>query len=447
LSDNLQTRLSELGAEHGVPGAVAGIWHDGEVELAATGVCSTSTGIDVTTDTLFQIGSITKVWTATLVMQLVDEGLVDLDAPVKRYLPDFALSDDETTSAVTVRHLLTHTSGIGDLDFGLFGRGDDCIARFTSGLAGRPMLHEPGRFLSYCNSGFVVLGCLIETLREATWDMVIREHMSQPLGLTRTVTLPEEVLLHRASVGHEKNFDGTQTPAAVWGIPRAAGPAGLITQTVNDLLAFAAMHIDDGGEVLSADSARAMRDAQLSVPSGPEGARGLAWNRFTWRGVEAVGHDGGTIGQLSFLRVVPERRFAYALLTNSYQAALVHRDLLAELVRERLNLEVPDLPAPPEPPIAVEHRRYTGRWTWQGLTVDIADQDGALTATLVLPAEGEGPPPEIPPIAMIPVGGHVFRVSVPPIDIDSVCYFLEADSFGRFAFADLRGRLMIRCDD
>jgi CubicO group peptidase (beta-lactamase class C family) len=445
MNTTLGSQLTALCEKHEVPGAVAGIWHGGEVELAATGVCSTATGIDVTTDTLFQIGSVTKVWTATLVMQLVDEGLVDLDAPVKQYLPDFALSDDETTAAVTVRHLLTHTSGIGDLDFGLFGRGDDCIARFTSGLAGRPMLHEPGRFMSYCNSGFTVLGSLIETLRETTWDAAIRARISQPLGLTRTFTLPEEVLLYRAAVGHEKNLDGSQTPAAVWGIPRSAGPAGLITQTVEDLLAFAAMHIDDGGDVLSADSVRAMREPQLSVPTGPEGVRGLAWNRFEWSGTAGVGHDGGTVGQLSFLRVVPERRFAYALLTNSFQAALVHRDLLSETVCERLDLEVPDVPAAPQPPIAVDGERYSGRWTWQGLTVDIADQEGVLTATLVLPAEGEKPAPEIPPIPMVAIGDDAFLVSVPPIDIDSICSFLEADASGRFTYADLRGRLMIRC--
>ena len=165
------------------------------------------------------------------------------------------------------------------------------------------------------------------------------------------------MLLHRAAAGHEKKLDGTQAPASVWGIPRSAGPAGLITQTVTDLLAFAAMHIDDGRDVLSGASAREMRRAQPSVPSGPEGARGLAWNRFEWSGVAAVGHDGGTIGQLAFLRVVPERRFAYALLTNSYQAALVHRDLLRETVADRLGLEVPDVQTAPEPPVAVEAAR------------------------------------------------------------------------------------------
>jgi len=228
----------------------------------------------------------------------------------------------------------------------------------------------------------------------------------------------------------------------MWGIPRAAGPAGLITQTVEDLLAFAAMHIDDGRDVLSAESARGMRDVHAT---GAEGSRGLAWNRFEWSGVDGVGHDGGTIGQLAFLRVVPERRFAYALLTNSYQASLVHRDLLSEVVGERLGLEVPDLPDAPEPPVAIDAERYTGRWTWQGLTVDIGEQDGALAATLVLPAQGEAPPPEIPPIPMTAVGDDAFLVRVPPIDIDSVLYFLEVDGDGRFTHADLRGRLMIKC--
>ena len=441
---NLARRLEELCAEHHVPGAVAGLWHDGDIETAATGVCSTSTGIEVTPDTLFQIGSITKVWTATLVMQLVDDGLVDLDAPVKTYLPDLVLSDEETTRAVTVRHLLTHTSGIADLDFGPFGRGDDCVARFVAGLAGRPMLHEPGRFMSYCNSGFPVLGSLVEVLRGTTWDAAIRERISQPLGLTRTFTLPEEVLLHRAAVGHEKKLDNSQVPAAQWGIPRAAGPAGLITQTIDDLLAFAAMHIEDGTSVLSATSARAMREPQLVAPTAPE-PRGLAWNRFSWDDTAVVGHDGGTIGQLSFLRVVPERRFAYALLTNSYAAALVQRDLLCELVDERLGIDVPDVPDAPEAPVAVEAERYTGRWTWQGLTVDITDAGGRLSAKLVIPAEGEQPPPDIPAIAMTALDDDRFLVRVPPIDVDSVLTFLEADASGRFTHADLRGRLLIRC--
>ena len=359
---------------------------------------------------------------------------------MKTYLPDFELSDDATTDAVTTRQLLTHTSGIADLDFGLFGRGDDCVERFITALAGRPMLHDPGAFCSYCNSGFVVAGRLIEVLRKQTWDAALREHIIKPLGMTRTVTLAEEAMCtarprSRAARGR------IPAAASVWGIPRSAGPAGLIVSTVEDVLTFAQLHLDDGRPAFGG-VARAMRDAHAT---GAEGSRGLAWHLFAWGGVDAVGHDGGTFGQLAFLRVVPERRFAYALLTNSYQAALVHRDLLREVVGERLGLDVPDVPSAPEPPIAIDGERYAGRWTWQGLTVDIGEQDGALAATLVLPAEGEAPPPEIPPIPMTAIGDDAFLVRVPPIDIDRVLYFLEADDDGRFTHADLRGRLMIKC--
>src|SRR5215510_11981351 len=90
----LDERLPALLAEHQVPGAAVAVLADDEIIEAAGGVLSTATGVEATVDSVFQIGSITKVWTATLVMQLVDEGLVELDAPVRRYLPDFGLADD-----------------------------------------------------------------------------------------------------------------------------------------------------------------------------------------------------------------------------------------------------------------------------------------------------------------------------------------------------------------
>ena len=118
-------RLSELIQRHRVPGATLGILHGGEITDTGVGVLSTATGVEVTPGSLFQIGSITKVWTATLVMQLVDEGGLDLDAPVVDALPGFRVADPVVTRTVTMRHLLTHTSGIdGDL-FIDTGRGDD----------------------------------------------------------------------------------------------------------------------------------------------------------------------------------------------------------------------------------------------------------------------------------------------------------------------------------
>src|SRR3954466_13339235 len=111
-----QERLSLLADKHGVPGASLAILSGDEVAEASYGVLNVRTGAPATPDALFQIGSITKVWTATIVMQLVDEGKLDLDRPVVTYLPEFKVADADVTRQVTTRQLLTHTSGIdGDL--------------------------------------------------------------------------------------------------------------------------------------------------------------------------------------------------------------------------------------------------------------------------------------------------------------------------------------------
>ncbi|MEU0486390.1 serine hydrolase domain-containing protein, partial [Streptosporangium sp. NPDC006013] len=128
--ENLRERFDEAARRHGVPGAALAVWAGGELVEVATGVVNRNTGVETTTDSVFQVGSTTKVWTAALVMQLVDEGLVELDRPVRDYLPEFAVADG-AEKAITVRHLLTHTGGFdGDL-FEDTGRGDDCLDRYV----------------------------------------------------------------------------------------------------------------------------------------------------------------------------------------------------------------------------------------------------------------------------------------------------------------------------
>src|SRR4051795_7248137 len=226
-----QDRLALLADKHGVPGATLAILDGDEVGEAAYGVLNIRTGVEVTPDALFQIGSITKVWTATLVMQLVDEGKLDLDAPVVTYLPDFKVADAEVTRTVTTRHLLAHTSGIDGDMFLDTGRGDDCVERYVAACADLGQNHTLGATMSYCNSGYVVLGRLVEVLRGKSWDEVLRERMFAPLGLTSAGTLPEEALLHRAATGHVQPPGEQQQVAPVWGIFRSAGPAGLIQAT------------------------------------------------------------------------------------------------------------------------------------------------------------------------------------------------------------------------
>ena len=177
-----QERLGELAERHRVPGAVLGVLRlrpEGEDELVETawGVLNLETGVETTTDSVFQIGSITKTWIATMAMQLVDEGVLRLDDPVRRVLPELRLADREAAAQVTMRHLLAHTSGI-DGDIGHEASGEEAVAKYVAALAGVGQTHPPGATWSYCNSGYVIAGRVVEALTGGTWDQAVRERLT-----------------------------------------------------------------------------------------------------------------------------------------------------------------------------------------------------------------------------------------------------------------------------
>ncbi len=142
---NWTARLNELASRARVPGATLGIWSDGQEILAAHGVLNSATSVPVTTDSLFQVGSITKIWTATMIMQLIDEGLMSLDTTISQALPGVRLGADDVGNRVTVRHLLSHTSGIDGDIFIDTGRGDECVRRYVDEPLGRPNDHRARR--------------------------------------------------------------------------------------------------------------------------------------------------------------------------------------------------------------------------------------------------------------------------------------------------------------
>ena len=178
---DLQPRLASLVEEHDVAGAAIGVLHDGTVTTAAAGFANRRAGVEATPDTVFQIGSQGKMWTATVLMQLVDEGLVDVDATVRTYLPEFTVADPDVSAAVTLRHLLTHTSGIDGDNFADFGRGDDCLERYVESCVSLEQTHPLGATMSYCNTGFSILGRVIEVVTGKVWDAVMRERLFEPL--------------------------------------------------------------------------------------------------------------------------------------------------------------------------------------------------------------------------------------------------------------------------
>jgi CubicO group peptidase (beta-lactamase class C family) len=384
----LQDRLPALLAEHEVPGAAVGVSFGGEVIDHAAGVLSKATGVETTADSVFQIGSITKVWTTTLVMQLVDEGKVDLDKPVRDYLPDFVIADESAAATITVRQLLCHVSGFeGDI-FNDTGKGDDAIEKYLATLAEVTQLFPPGEMFSYNNAGFAVLGRLIEVLRGKPYDAALREYLFTPLGLKHAATDPYEAILHRAAVGHIRPTpDAEPVPAPVWALTRSNASAGaMLAMRPRDLLAFAQLHLDsgtaaDGKAVLSAASVKAMQEPQVKLPAlGLMGdSWGLGWEIFDWEGTTVIGHDGGTIGQSAFLRIVPEHGLAVTVLTNGGDTIELYKTVIGHVVKELAGLDLPALPTPSATPVPIDADRFLGTYTCEVIDVTIRqDEDGKV---------------------------------------------------------------------
>jgi dipeptidyl aminopeptidase/acylaminoacyl peptidase/CubicO group peptidase (beta-lactamase class C family) len=424
-----QRRLTTLAAKHGVPGATLGILRvrdgvDDELVEAATGVLLKETGVEVTTDSLFQIGSMSKVWTATLAMQLVDEGLLDLDTPLVEVLPELRLGDPDVAKKVTMRHLLTHTSGIDGDVFTDTGRGDDCLEKYVDGLAEVGQNHPLGVTWSYCNSGYSLIGRVIEKLTGKTWDEALRERLIVPLELEHTVTLPEEALLHRAAVGHVGTGDAL-AKAAVWGLPRSLGPAGLIVSTAADALAFARLHLNggaapDGTQVLSEETVALMAKKHVELPDKYSlgDSWGLGWIRFDWNGERLIGHDGNTIGQAAFLRVLPSEGLAVTLLTNGGNTRDLYEELYREIFGELAEVTMPSqLTAPAEPP-SVELSKHVGRYERAATLQEVFVRDGqAVLRTTVTGPLAALMPEESQEWTMTPVDetGDLFVMQPPGV--------------------------------
>jgi CubicO group peptidase (beta-lactamase class C family) len=377
---NLQARLDRAAADFHLPGAAIALVQGSQVLTAITGVTNIRTGSPVVRETLFAAGSVTKVFTASLMMTYVDAGLVDLDAPVVRYLPDFTLQDKAKSRLVTVRMLLDHTGGLpGNCMFDL-PKSQHMVAEIVARLASMPFNSEPGTLWSYSNAGMVVLGRIAEVLSGTTFDEALTARILRPLGLHATADT-NEMILHSVAVGHLVDM----TTGATQVVPRfqldlSNSPAGAtLVCDIAAMVEFARMHLrgglgSNGTRVLSAASVAAMQTAQAPMPWGlGYDQMGLGWTIRRSGGHTVVSHTGANAGAHSSLAVVPDQQGAIAVLTNGTTGAAVHAKLTAELLQESFGVG-PAVPVTaPATPVTVDLDRYTG--------VFVAD-DGQATFTV-----------------------------------------------------------------
>jgi CubicO group peptidase (beta-lactamase class C family) len=353
----------------GVPGVAVGIVH-GDEDAAGFGVTSLENPLRVDADTLFQIGSITKTFTATAAMRLVEAGRLSLDAPVRDYLPDLRLADEAAARRVTMRHLLSHTGGwVGDY-FPATGPGDDALAEVVSRLDGLEQLTPLGGLWSYNNAGFYIAGRLIEVVAGRSFEAALRELVLDPLGLERSFFFPSDVLTYRFAVGHDRSGAVLRS----WYLGRPSAAVGGLIASVKELVAYARVQWRPDG-FLTRESVEEMRRPHAEIGRSMGDAVGLGWYLVEHGGHQFVSHGGATSGQQARLLVGPEDRFALAVLTNHDDggalAGRVEREVLATL----LNVEPAEDSCVERP--ADELTEYVGEF------------DSALELTTVTVVDGD----------------------------------------------------------
>ena len=394
--------------EHRIPGVAVGVIDNGVIRTRGLGVTNVEDAVPVNDHTVFPIASISKTFAATAMMRLVEQGKVDLQAPVRKYLPDFKVRDAAVSRDVTVWNLLTHTSGWEGQVSGP-ERGEDTLRNFVTTISDLMQVAPREAAWSYNNAGFSVAGRVIEAVTGTSINRAMRDLVFTPLGLAHAGTTAGDFIVNRFASGHANRGDA---PAALQRpfSPSVSVTAGGIGLCISDLLAYAKFHMGDGtapgGErLLTRASLEQMRTAQLRKQSTDDDI-GLAWHLRTIGGLRVAAHGGTLAGHILLLEIAPERNFAIAILTNaqngwrliqdveraalkSYQGvtfapnqAIAHRGLVETLPTAEPLAAQPD-PAP-----------YVGRYLRPSNAV-VVRAEGAKLFVQERPNTGE-PRPEMP---------------------------------------------------
>ena len=315
--DDISGLIEAKMAEYRVTGVAFGLSRNGVSQRRGFGLTNVDNPQPVSPDTVFPIASISKTVVATAMMRLHDAGRVDVEAPVREYLPDFRVADEAASRGVRIWHLLTHTPGWhGQL--GTPDRGPATLASFTDGLTDLPQLARPGEVWSYNNAGFGVAGRVLEVVTDSTIGEALSDLVFDPLGLDRAFTRTGEAMTHRFAAPHREQGSRTvvirpfQLPANV--------PAGGCAMSIENLLRYAEFHLGDGTtadgqRLLQRSSLEAIRTARIQKNSTTDDM-GLGWHLRRLNGVLTAQHGGSLGGHCLHVQLVPDRNLAFAILTN-----------------------------------------------------------------------------------------------------------------------------------
>ncbi len=445
----LRAQVSDLAAELEVPGVGVGVVSGDEDHQAFHGVTSVEDPLEVNERTLFQNASTGKTYTSTAILRLVERGEMDLDAPVRTYVPNLTLKDEQVARDVTLLQLLNHTAGWdGDL-FDNTGEGDDALDRYVARMATIEQVTPLGSTVSYNNSSLALAGKAVENVTGKLFEDAIRELVFEPLGMDRNFYFAKELMTYRFSQGHRQSQDGTIEVARPWELGRFGAPMGGAVTTVGDQLTWARFHMGDGTakdgtRVLSEETLRRMQRPTVDCPGNALGdAVGISWLLRDVEGLQVVAHGGDSAGQHSIFEMVPEKRFAITSLTNCGPNGIEFNERIRRWAFEAyLGVKIQD----PEPMHADAEMlaAYVGRYETIAAIVTVTAGDGVLIADAqtkpeVLEELGEDDD-DMPPIPIGLLAGDGDRYIVPSGPAQGLKGYFTRDDAGTINGLHIGGR-------
>lgn len=397
------------------PGVSIGVVHDQELVWAkGFGLADLATGRPATPATVYRIGSITKTFTATALLQLREAGRLSLEDPVRRHLPWFGVRGPSPEGPeITVRHLLTHTAGLprdAPLPYWTdreFPSHEALAEAVREGVA----LFEPGAGYEYSNLGIALAGEVVAAASGMPWQEYLERHVLAPLGMGSTSAAGPRVPAERLATGYLTRPADGEPPLAPPTVSRALAPAAEMSSTVEDLARYVSAHLAGpgatGSALLSPATRREMHRVHWLSPSWTSG-RGLGFSVWRQGGRTLVGHAGWVAGHRGQIAFDPQSRVGVVVLTNSDQGGP------SSYVRQAFELLAPaieELTAPAtEVPATADPERFAGTYStpW-GEVTDVLVLDGGL----VLYDRSHPPAEDVEGslTKLVPEGGTTFRVA------------------------------------
>jgi D-alanyl-D-alanine carboxypeptidase len=299
--------------EEGAPGVAVAVLQDGEfIHRKAYGLADLEWGASLRPDCSFRIASLSKQFTAAAIMRLAEQGALGVDDPLERHLPAF----DPRGRKVTLRHLLNHTSGIRNHDQGHARRTDRANiprARLLEEILGAPFDFEPGRRYSYCNSGYILLGAVIEAASGRSYEAFLQTEFFEPLGMTRTGLCLADAIIPlrvRGYVRGRSGFHNARPDPTNW-----SHSAGGLCSTLDDLAVWDGALRD--GRVIGRDSFSAMLQP-TPLADGSLYPYGFGWGTAVYEGRALHHHAGGVSGFACQMARLTDEALTTIVLSNLY---------------------------------------------------------------------------------------------------------------------------------